>query len=278
MGNYYLELPLAPGEHDFAIIDRMEHPDINKTWSVLELVSPMLEPQAHLYPWLLPLKEMSAGEWKVLMEELGQADSSRTTPVSGLLLRSEKTSSEIRNQLIRSLYFIDENHQGHILRYYDPRVFFHLCWMLSPWMLAQMLPSHIVSHWTFWLEGQWHTVTLPSVDTAQSDESEILPRQQLRRSGLINEVLGRFPPHGDVVQREQVSKRIDALLQKAIELGLPTAEDQVSFAFHGFRLRDAFWTSPKFSALLHQARNAPDFFRDETRLWDEERWNMMTQR
>lgn len=278
MGNYYLEQPMAPGEHDFAIIDRMQHPDINKTWPVLELVSPMLKPQAHLYPWLLPLKEMSAGEWKVLMEELGQADSSRTTPVCCLLLRSEQPSPEVRNQLIRALYFTDENHQGHILRYYDPRVFFHLCWMLSPWMCAQIFPSHIVSHWTFWLEGQWHTVTFPSVDTAQPDETRILPRQQLQRCGLINEVLDRLPVHGDIVQREQVSQRIDALLQKAMELGLPTAEDQVSFAFHGLRLRDAFWSSPKFSTLLHQARNAPDFFHDETRLWDEERWNMMTQR
>ncbi len=278
MSNYYLEQPMAPGEHDFAIIDRMQHPDINGTWPVLELVSPMFKPQAHLYPWLLPLKEMSAGEWKVLMEELGQADSPSTMPVSCVLLRSEQTPTEIRNQLIRSLYFTDENHQGHILRYYDPRVLFHLCWMMSPWMLAQTFPSHIVSHWTFWLEGQWHTVTLPSADTQKPSESRIFPRQQLQRCGLINEVLGRLPLHGDVVQRERVSQRIDALLQKAMELGLPTEEDLISFAFHGLRLRDAFWSSPKFSALLNQARNAPDFFHDETRLWDEERWNMMTKR
>ncbi|MGR3752308.1 hypothetical protein [Edwardsiella anguillarum] len=48
MDNYYLEQPLAPGEHDFAIIDRMQHPEISETWPVLELVSPMLKPQAHV--------------------------------------------------------------------------------------------------------------------------------------------------------------------------------------------------------------------------------------
>jgi hypothetical protein len=278
MGNYYLEQPLTPGEHDFAIIDRMQHPDISETWPVLELVSPMLKPQAHLYPWLLPLKEMGAGEWKALMEELGQAAFSQTMPVSCLLLRSEQPSSEIRSQLIRSLYFTDEKYQGHILRYYDPRVFFHLCWMLPPWLLAQTFPSHMISHWTFLLEGHWHTVTFPSVDTAQSGEVRSFPRQQLQRCGLINQVLGRCLPYADVVQREQVSQRIDTLLAKAKELGLPTAEDQAAFAFHGLSLRDAFWTSSKFSTFLHQARKTPDFFHDETRLWDEARWNTMTQR
>ncbi|MGR7120028.1 DUF4123 domain-containing protein [Klebsiella aerogenes] len=278
MGNYYLEQPMAPGEHDYAIIDRMQYPDIHETWPVLELVSPMFKPQAHLYPWLLPLKEMHAGEWKALMEKPGQTDSSQKAPVSCLLLRSERSSSDIRNQLIRSLYFTDENRQGHILRYYDPRVFFHLCWMLSPWQLAQTFPSHMASHWTFWLEDRWHTVRFPSVETAQPGGSQTLSLQQLQRCGLINQVLGRFSSYGDVVLREQVSQRVDALLAKAMELGLPTAEDQVAFAFYGLGLRDAFWTSPKLLPLLQQARKAPDFFHDETRFWDEERWNMMTRR
>lgn len=278
MDNYYLEQPMAPGEHNFALIDRMQHPGIRETWPVLELVSPMLKPQAHLYPWLLPLKEMPAGEWEALMKELGQTDSAQTMPVSCMLFRSELSSSEIRSQLIRSLYFTDENHRGHILRYYDPRVFFHLCWMLSPWLLAQTFPSYMFSHWTFWLEGRWHTVTFPSVDIAQASEQRSLPRQQLQRCGLINQVLGRCPPYGDVVQREQASQRIDALLVQAAELGLLTAEDQTAFAFHGLSLRDAFWTSPKLLPLLQQARKTPDLFHYETRLWDEERWNAMTQR
>lgn len=278
MDSYYLEQPLAPGEHDFAIIDRMQHPDINETWPVLELVSPMLKPQAHLYPWLLSLKEMKAGEWKALISELEQADSSQTMPVSCLLFRSEQPLSEVRSQLIRSLCFTDENHRGHILRYYDPRVFFHLGWMLPPWLLAQTFPSYMFSYWMFWLEGHWHTVTFPSPEVVQFNEARTFPRQQLQRCGMINQVLGRYPPYGDIAQREQVSHRIDVLLVQAAELGLPTAEDQAAFAFHGLNLRDSFWTSPKLLPLLQQAREVPDFFHDETRLWDEERWNAMTQR
>lgn len=278
MGKYYQTQPVTPGEHDFAIIDRMQHPDISETWPVIELVSPMFTPQAHLYPWLLPLKEMRGGDWEALMEALRQVDSSRGAPVSCLLLRSGQSSSEIRDQLTRSLHFTDEQYQGHILRYYDPRVFFHLCWMLSPVQLAQTFPSHLVSHWTFWLEGHWHTVSFPSANTVQPGEVRALPLQQLQRCGQINQVLGRFPPYEDVVQREQVSQKIDALLSKASELGLPTAEDQAAFAFYGLSLRDAFWTSPKLLPLLQQARKTPDFFHDETRFWDEERWNTMTQR
>ncbi|AIR66363.1 DUF4123 domain-containing protein [Cedecea neteri] len=278
MSHYYLEKPIDPGEHDFALIDRLQYPDISKTWPVLELVSPMLKPQAHLYPWLLPLKELSAGEWKALMQGLVKADAPQTRPVSCLLLRSEQSSSEIRNQLIRSLYFTDEKHQGHILRYYDPRVLFHLCWMLSPGLLVQTFSPQTIDYWTFWLEGHWHTVSFSSANIPLSGDVHPLSRHQLQRCGLINQVLSKCEFYRDLAQRELVSQRIDALLVKAAALGLPTDEDKVAFAFHGLRLRDAFWTSPQMASLLLLAKKTPNFFHDETQLWDEKRWHAMTQR
>ncbi|MDA6077642.1 hypothetical protein O0544_18855 [Edwardsiella anguillarum] len=128
-----------------------------------------------------------------------------------------------------------------------------------PWLLAQTFPSYMFSYWTFWLEGHWHTVTFPSSEMVQFDEVRTFPRQQLQRCGLINQVIGRSPAFSDIAERERASRRIDALLAQAAELGLPTAEDQAAFAFHGLNLRDSFWTSPKFLPLLQQARSAPDF-------------------
>lgn len=278
MENYYIKNALSSGEHDFAIIDRMQYPDVDTSWPVLELVSPMLQPQGHLYPWLLPLKEMKAGDWKALMESPEQAPSTQMPPVSCLLLRSDRSVQEVRSQLIRSLHFTDEQYQGHILRYYDPRVLFHLCWMLNPALLTQTFPPQIVSHWTFWLEGNWHSVQFPTHHTSLSGDSRSLPLQQLQRCGLINQVLSRHSSYTDMISREQISRKIDALLAQSVVLGLPTAEDQVAFALHGLGLKNEFWASPKMSVLLRQARNTPDYFHDETRLWDEERWHVMTQR
>ncbi|MTH48951.1 DUF4123 domain-containing protein [Intestinirhabdus alba] len=274
MPTCYLENPLSPGEHDFAIIDRMHHPDVDASWPVLELVSPMLKPQAHLYPWLLPLKEMDARGWQTLMERL--TPSQHTPPISCLLLRSEQPVAEVRNLLIKALYFTDRNLQGHILRYYDPRVLFHLCWMLTPYQLTQALPVPEITRWTFWLEGRWQTLAPPAEFSWQPGTPRALPLEQLQRCGLINQVLEKLPCFSDMSRRQQVSRKIDTLLQQAEQLQLPTDDDRAAFALRGLTLRDAFWTAPKMAAFLRQARSSPGCFADETRLWDEKRWNEMT--
>lgn len=276
MESYYLDSPLVFGEHDFAIIDRMRYPVISGDWPVKELISPMLEPQAHLYPWLLPLKEMHPDDWGTLMQEL--ITQTETPPISCLLLRSDCPTQKVRSQLIKSLHFTDEYHQGHILRYYDPRVLFHLTWMLTPYLLDLTLPVREITHWTFWMEGRWHTLAFPDEFSWKSGEPQTISFKQLQRCGSINQVLKRLPDAENMHSRQQVSYKIDKLLSQAINLQLPTEEDQIAFAFHGLTLQESFWTAPRMSAFLQQAKKVPDFYHDETRLWDKERWNVMTQR
>lgn len=272
----YPTAPLPLAEHQYAVIDRMRVPTLPEGWPHIELVSPMLAPQAHLYPWLVPLHELPSAAWHTLIADLSQHSDLHTPPMSALLLSSARTPQAVRNALVAALHFKDEHQKGHILRYYDPRVLFHLHWMLSPWQLANYLPTRDIPHWTFWLEGHWHTLAFTERVSFQPGESTYMPLKQLQRSGQINQVLAALPGMMDMVARQEVSRKIDALLERALTLSLPTQEDRITFALHGLRQRDAFWTAPKMAAFLAQARQIPDFYRDETRRWDEQRWLDMT--
>ena len=63
----YLEQPLQLADHQYAVIDRMRVPELPESWPLIELVSPMLAPQAHLYPWLIPLHELPSVEWRTCL-------------------------------------------------------------------------------------------------------------------------------------------------------------------------------------------------------------------
>lgn len=272
----YLAQPLPLAEHHYVIIDRVRVPELPEGLSPVELVSPMLAPQARLYPWLVPLHQLPSGEWDAFMDEVSQHAYSGSLSDSCLFLFSPHPAQVVRNALVTALYFKDAHQNGHILRYYDPRVLFHLHWMLSPWQLFNQLPAREISNWTFRLEDEWHTLAFPERVSYQPGERTEIPMAQLQRIGMINRVLQALSFNGDMRQREEVSRKIDILLEQAVKCGLSTKEDCIAFAFHGLKRREGFWMAPKMAAFLTQARQEPDCYRDETSGWDENRWLEMT--
>lgn len=273
----YLAHPQPLADHQYAVIDRVRVPKLPKSWPLIELVSPMLEPQARLYPWLVPLHELSSGEWYSLMVELSQHSEPNLPPVCSLLLSSLQTPQAVKNALVSAMHLKDEQHKRHILRYYDPRVMFHLHWMLSPWQLFNQLHAQEISRWTFWLDGRWHTLAFPKSVVFQSDETSGFPLAQLQRIGQINQTLKKLPCSPDMARRQEMSRKIDALLEQATTCQLPTPEDCIAFALHGLKQREGFWTAPRMAAFLAQVRQQPDCYRDETSNWSESRWQDMTE-
>lgn len=273
----YLEYPLQLADHQYAVIDRMRVPELPESWPHIELVSPMLAPQAHLYPWLIPLHELPPGEWRTLMADLSRCADPTLPPTCVLLLSSPRPINIVRNLLVNALFFKDTYQKGHILRYYDPRVLFHLHWMLSPWQLFNHLPAQEIPYWTFWLEGEWHTLSFPARVSCQPGEHTEIPLAQLQRSGQINLTLEKLPRNVDMAQRHENSRKIDALLVQAMTCGLPTEEDRIAFALHGLVQPERFWMAPKMAVFLAQSRQAPDYYRDVTSNWDEHLWQEMTQ-
>ncbi|HBO0703367.1 TPA: DUF4123 domain-containing protein [Enterobacter kobei] len=273
----YLEQPLPLANHQYAVIDRTRVPELPESWPHIELVSPMLAPQAHLYPWLLPLHELPADEWRTFVTDLSRCTDPTSPPKCSLLLSSPRPIKIVCNLLVNALFLKDAYQKIHILRYYDPRVLFHLHWMLSPWQLFNHLPAQEIPHWTFWLEGEWHTLAFPDRVSCQPGHATEIPLAQLQRSGQINLTLEKLPRNVDMAQRQESSRKIDALLVQAMTSGLPTQEDRIAFALHGLVQPEGFWMAPKMAAFLAQSRQAPDYYRDVTSNWDEHFWQEMTQ-
>ncbi|MTD29076.1 DUF4123 domain-containing protein [Erwinia sorbitola] len=272
----YRTLHLPLGEHQYAIIDRQRISELPDSWPVTELILPALAPQAHLYPWLVALHDLSSEQWKALMAELTRPDKTRSPEICTLLLSGSGSRQEVSHALIKALYFRDEQQNGHILRFYDPRVLFHLHWMLSPWQLFNQLSARVLPYWTFWLDGGWHTLEFPESIAFTSTENGTIKPSQLQYCGRINQALEKLPYSTDLTERQQISRRLEALLAQAVECKLPTWEDRIAFALHGLVQREGFWHAPKMSAFLQQASQNPDFYRDKTSGWDERRWEEMT--
>ncbi|CAK9886290.1 MAG: hypothetical protein XXXJIFNMEKO3_02718 [Candidatus Erwinia impunctatus] len=198
-------------------------------------------------------------------------------PICSLLISTTLSRDELCSALVGALYFQDKNRKGHILRCYDPRVLFHLSWMLTSRQLISQLSAHQIPDWTFWLDGQWHSLHFPADMISQPAGDIGLPLEQLQRVGLINRVLQKLPYQHHMRLRQDTSRKTDNLLIQAAMCGLLSEEDRIIFAYQGVTRGESFWQTPKMAAFLAQVGQSPDCYRDETQQWDEQRWQEMTQ-
>ncbi|EQB98436.1 DUF4123 domain-containing protein [Photorhabdus temperata] len=275
MMTHYLTRPLEFAEHQYVLIDRVLVPQLPEDLPVIEVVSPLLAPQAHLYPWLLPLRELPSVVWSRLLNEARLKTDPDSPPFFTLLLKSDLSPEAIKNVLVNALY-LKEKQQGHILRYYDPRVLFHLHWMMTPWAFSRRIASDDITHWTFWLEGDWHTLAFPEKARYQQGEMPT-PFAQIQRIGLINQVLTKLPATLDMAERQALSRRIDALLDIAMtRWSLTDRQDLTAFALHGITLNEAFHQAPKMKTLLSQCQQFAGYYQRTTINWTDTQWREMT--
>ncbi|MCC8457435.1 DUF4123 domain-containing protein [Photorhabdus aegyptia] len=275
MMTHYLTEPLAFTEHQYALIDRVVVPQLPEVLPVIEVVSPLLAPQAHLYPWLLPLRELSSDVWSRLLNGARLKTEPDSPPLFTLLLKSDLSPEAMKNVLVNALY-LKEKQQGHILRYYDPRVLFHLHWMMGPWVFSRRIAADNITHWTFWLEGNWHTLAFPEKVRYQQGETSA-SFAQIQRIGLINQVLAQLPVTSDLAQRQTLSRRIEALFDIAMtQWSLTDKQDLTAFALHGVTLNDEFHQAPRMKELLGRCQHVTGYYQRITRSWTDEQWQEMT--
>lgn len=257
--------------HQYAIVDRILFNQLPEAFPAIELVTPLTASQAHLYPWLIPLREIGGSQWRHLISDIQLASDPEKMPVICLLLKSELSPDAMKNSLVSMLIMMDEYKQRHILRFYDPRVLFHLHWMLSAWDFRSKFNTREIPCWTFWLEGRWHTLAYeknPLFDASTATASF----NQIQRIGLINQVLTELPLISDIITRRETSRRIDNLLEQC---PLVTEADKIAFATQGLIYGDGFWKTDKMTALLKESVNEPGYYARLTSGWKEADWQEM---
>lgn len=272
--SFFRDNALTLTEHQYLIIDRMCVGSVLDTLPLIELVTPLTSAQAHLYPWLLPLNELSAAQWDWVESRYQQALVTEQ-PSGLLLLKSEQPEAVVRHHLMNALFINDQHRQKHILRYYDPRVLFHLSWMMDAWSLSNLLNAHDLTDWTFCINRQWHTLSF-SENTIP--EPAIQDKHQwfacIQKIGLINDVLARVPPAEDMLQRQQQSRDIFQLLTVG-EGWLSDPTDLCKFACDGIQYGKDFCDSKCIHVLLEDGRNTPGMYCQVTRSWDQEKWQLV---
>ncbi|WP_340617951.1 DUF4123 domain-containing protein [Xenorhabdus entomophaga] len=256
----YLPESLPLENHRYALIDRALFPELDDELPVIEVVSPLLAPQAELYPWLIPMHELSPTMWVNLFSSINKSIEEQRQPIVSLFFDSELPPEEMKNRLVHGLYIQDKSRKGFILRYYDPRVLFHLSWLWDIPTFRSQLSVDTIKHWTFYLAGEWHTLSF-----SQEEPYKIAPANiqinRVHRIGMINQVLAKMSPIPNLKERKKVSMEIEGLFQVATErFKLTHRNDLVAFAFYGVTVNMFFYEHRYFKVLLVDCAEHAEYF------------------
>ncbi len=208
-------------------------------WSdlpVAVLVPPELEAQAHLMPRLLDLNAMQEeAKIQLLDRALLQQQHSRFSYFSAMLV-SGLPMAQMASRLSKRLVAGGPDASKALLRFYDPRVFRHLCWVLSPDQLSRLLSG--IESWTWCdMRGQWRQYR-PADITARSDLRLAAGQwEDLQRLGLLNRCLQQIArAEPDSACDDAVAKSVNLLLKAAYERhGLADGPDRCLYAEQGVR-------------------------------------------
>lgn len=247
----FLAVPLSIKEHDYAIIDRAIYHEIDEDFPSLEMVTPVLQAQAHLYPYLIPLKSMTLRAWEKFNTIIAQQLANLETPISSLLLKTDQIPSELCSRLANYLTQTIEN-KNYILRYYDPRVLIQLSWMYSAEELIRFYSLTGVSEWTFYFNNQWNTLILehkkPNINSIISPQ---LNYQQFARISFINQLISKYKPIQSLDDYLTLSKLINNALVKAeIHYHFSNKNDQSIFVQHSLLYGEDFDLTPTMQKVL----------------------------
>ena len=269
---YYRPEPLSLSAHQYLVIDRLSAGALPDTLLLTELVTPLTAPQAHLYPWLLSLNTLSVADWRWLEEQFRLSAKNSGRPPGCLLLTSHQSESVVRSHLINILFISDEQRKRHMLRWFDPRVLFHLCWMMDARSLADMLHIRDIPDWTYWLNGRWQTLSFEKDNAPEGELPE--PHRLfnwLQHVGLINDVLAILPDEADLSEREQLSQQVLHLAETG-KNWLSDYRDLREFVLHGIKNGPRFYESEMIQSLVKKDGKTPGVYYQVTRSWNDDQW------
>ncbi|HKU00999.1 MAG TPA: DUF4123 domain-containing protein [Paraburkholderia sp.] len=190
----------------------------------------------------------------------------RRPPLACAILETESGTYEFREHLAQALLLHKPVAGTAVFRYYDPRVYAHLCWILEPAQLATLMGP--VTRWD-WLDvsGQWKDARFEGQASAPlivRDEQY----QQIARLALVRQVLTLLQ-NGGVDLTPELPRRVDAQIRKAEAYGLEE-EDQIPFALHGVLVASSFDLHPQVQVAIANARSTP--YVEAVSTWTDDDW------
>lgn len=241
--------------HAFGLCDRLQASTAPEGIALTPLVPAALQKSARLMPALADLTRLKPAEHVALLSQLN-VQAARADPLSlCALLQSRVAVDQVSAHLRRSL--IAQAPGGQVyFRFFDPRVLVQLQWLLSaPQLTALMGP---IDAWTYYLDGQWHTLVRPDVPAALRWRPDARQWFAMEHMLAINLLIGRLAP-SSVHQRQEQGQAILALFSRAHAAGLRARADLEAFALHGLTIHPRFDDHPLIRALLASLAQDADY-------------------
>lgn len=236
-----LAQPLERSKHNYALIDRVFYNNMDEDFPVLEVVTPNIQAQAHLYPYLLPLDSLSDSAW-VRLNRIINAQTKQQEPLLTSLFFTSEYHPETLSKVLAEQLIKKFDNKYYVLRFYDPRVFVQLLWMLpdNDWLTFSTGTGS--SDWSLFIQSCWHSVSL---SRKSFDNNEVNITRNLLNIGMINRVLLKLPKEKNIFKYIDLSKGInEALVVSSDKYKLLDVDDRILFAFHSITIGQLFHEVP----------------------------------
>lgn len=261
--------------HDYALVDQLAVDSLPDDLPVLPLVPHKLEKDAHLLPLLVVLSELSQERRLELQAQQDMASANGQAPLFTTLLSSPADPNKMRLHLKERLIVRLADNAKALLRYYDPRVFAQLQWILPTQCLASLFGP--ITQWSVYLDDTWHSDSAPSeahsvwlVDKPSS--------ARLERIAMINQTLALLPLETRAGKRTQLGEQIDRLLVYAQErYGFEREADRIAFALHSISVHPQFDLHASIRTLIASLTEQQQTYSDATALLEPAAWQRIAQ-
>lgn len=249
--------------HDFALINPLQVE--SALWSDLPatpLLPEKISVQSELMPRLIPLRGMSDAACVDLLERAGRHERYSRHPFFSALLVADGDTPAIAAHLSRRLVIAMPDAGNALLRYFDPRVFRHLSWLLTEAQMNLLLGP--VTHWSWRnMAGTWQQHVRVEVSSLLSGLRPT-PEQwdSLQRLGLLNKSLCQIERNapGTVID-DRAARCVDTLLRDAYEQHRLTDEaDRRLYAEQAFRFHRHIHRHPQLVERLARASDGRESY------------------
>lgn len=242
--------------HQYAILnplqlDQGQWDDI----PTVPVVPPALKSKARILPRLLDLALLDDELRGALLDRADDWDAHNDAPFFSLLLKSGAAAEHVAAHLSRQLIVRAPDGSDALLRWCDPKVFRHLCWLLTSDQMRTI--SGPVSVWT-WRDSGVRWVSYDVTGTAAAVSRLRLDARQwavVGRMGVLNRTALQVARNAPALGLDDgLYRRIDACLEQAYDTHKLTDEaDARLFAEQAVR-HPYIHTLPEMTGRLARAR------------------------
>lgn len=182
------------------------------------------------------------------------------------IIESDKASTRLQLHLANGLLLPKPGGGAAVFRFYDPRVFAHLRWLLRGEQLSALLGP--VTRWTYLdQDAGWL-----SVEGAENPDQRFSVAKdqyaQIARIELVERVLSVLRTRPSPLKAD-APRLVESYLSRGEAYGLE-GHDLIAFAVHGATTSPYFDRHPRVQAVLRAQRERP--YLAEVRSWEAKDW------